>query len=677
MAALPPYEPPRQLPERAFHVARMVLPPACRPVHPDDRLRVDMTTVKVPGPIDPHLPLVRGGLLLPNDDRKMPIIAPGPAGLEIPWGHHPNTPALLIPGPAVEEVREQNRWLASCYVSPLAVDLPFTSDALASAAWNAIANIRPIKAAIAELAYLITQVDALGHASERERSFVDQMRLSELVGRKVRAELAPNRPLLDARCLRWILTEMCVALASGRPVRRPPLNAEARDVTRTLLPLLGRSQLPVRREFYRALWLLHDTFSPGSTASDEPDARSLLTMVAAHSAGVRFYEDHDDLVLRSAEMWATADDDRYIAGRDVTPSVIRDLFRSSAGLPVSTFLVLALLESYAMRTSHADMPDTVEAFRRAQAQVATRDEYLRFISTARRQMSLGPQRLGRRVLAEMERYGRVYRGWGSVPQHASEALRDRPLMEVGQGLIPLGQQLFLGRAAELPAVIYGRRSDLRRKEVRGRVGHLFEARLQRRLDTLRQNRSWVATEDEIDAVVPHGARRPDAIIGSSSRCYLVIEINYSRLETGVAAGNAASVDKLVETYIKKRKQADALIANARTIIGALLHVDWTPVRKAVPLVVADEPLPPNPALEQAVRARQPDWNPRFVCSVAEFELLLDLAEAGWDVPQLVERWQDSGGGQMLGTFIRSHADMTPRRRDTADRLRDLLEDRAA
>lgn len=679
MTKLPPYRSPKRLPERAFHYAQMVLPQDPKPINPAARLLVDITTVEVPGMVDGSLPLARGGLHLPGGGRTRPIISEGPGGLQVPWGHHPILPALLLPGPVVTDLRWQGRWRVSHFVSPLTAELPFSREALAVASWHAIANIRPRKAAIAELAYLASQLDGLGYGSSREVAFLDQMGLPDQLRQRIHSELGEMKPLLDPRCLRWIVSEMCAVLSLDRPAALPPLTAEAREVIAAFLPMLGRNGIPFRRELYRAVWFLHDSFSLGSRHLDptsEAGDDDLLTVTAAHTAGVRLYDDLDDQLLRAAEMLTIADDDPFI-GAQVRPSAIRDAFQTVSALEVPEFLAVALLEVWAIRAGFHGREEAAQAARQLQAHLASPAKRLRFVATVRQEMTLSPRKLGRRVLEEMRRYGQEYTGWGSVPQHASEALRDRPVLDLPGVLLPMGQGLFLARAAELPVAVYQRRSGLRRKEVRGQVGRLFEARLQRRVEELRRTRCWAATGPEIDAVVSDNAKRPDVILGSPDHRYLMVEINASRLETGPAAGNLRSVENLVDIYIRKRGQADALIADAQAVIGRLLGTDHARVASAIPLVVADEPLPSNPAFERAVRSREPDGSPRFVCSVGEFELLLDLAEVGWDAPKLVERWQETGDGQMLGTFLRAQAHMSPRPQDAADRLSALFNELAA
>lgn len=674
MTGLPPYRPPEKVPAPTLHLAKMALPQPQPPTDPSARLPVNVKRVVIPAPLEGELPLVRAQLVVAGQGRRIPVIAPGPAGLDVPWASHPDLPALLLPGPAVEEVLWHNRWRVEHFISPSAVDLPFSAAAFVKAAWHAISQVHDRMSVIVELAQLLTEVDVGGYGSARERAYIRQMKLPMVVERRLEASIGHNRPLLDPRCLRWIISELCVAGSYTPKIPAVDLDDEARAVVRAWLPLLGISAIPFRKELYRAVWFLHEAFLLGSQKGDTLQSQHLeiLAMSGANAVGARPFGDPDEQVLRAVEMWSLRDDDPFLAVRDVQPSAIRRDFQAAAGLTIREALGLALLETFALRAAHHGLPHQVRAARVLQMRLAEPHKRLAFVRTLKRELAMTPFKLGREVLREMDRYRLPYRGLGSVPPHASEAIRDHPVLDLPQGLLPVGRALFLSRVAELPEEIHRRRQGLSRRRTRGRVGHLFEARLQHRLHSLKSKR-WVATEDQIDRVVPRTANRPDAIIGSPGHRYLMIEINSSRLETGVAAGNIDKVMELVDKYITKREQADELIRVARGVIGRLHGTRQAIVRSAVPLVVTDEPLPSNPALEREIGARRPGWNPRFVCSIDEFELLLDLVEAGWDAPALVEDWQRRGDGQMLGTFMRAQLDITPLDRDIPGRIAALCD----
>lgn len=662
MTQLPPYQPPEQPQERAIHLARMVLPQDPRPVPPSARLPLDLTHVELPGVLSDREPIARASLALPGQPSRPTVVARGPGNLEVPWDHHPNVPALLLPGPMVEELRWRNRWRVAHFISPSAIGLPFDPEVLVQAAWYALSRLdrRARRADIAELAYLTSQVDVLGYGSWREMRFLQEMRLPDEIERQVRLRLGPQAPLLDPRCLRWIVTELCVAAACDRPVRPPQLDGRAKEILGALFPLLGRSGIPFRKEVYRAVWCLHDGFSLGPGVPEDRDetGMAMLAMTAAHKAGVRLYGDPDTRLMRAAEMWSIDDEDPAIVDRDVTPSVIREDFRRATGLTVPQFHGLALLRAYRLRAIHGGLPDVLPLLGSLEERVAPgRGDA--FLQTVQVSMSMTPRQWGRMVLREFERYGIGYEGWGTVPQHTSETVRDQPVLALPKALVPLGYGLLLDRAAELPGVLYAKRRRLSRRKVATRVGHLFEARLRHRIEGLPE-RFWVATEDQIDEVVERDAQRPDAIIRTvTSNVYLVIEIHASRLHTGIASGNRRTLDKYLKEYLRKRSQSDALIADARSIISRLSGTEHATVAAAVPLVVTDEALPSDPAFERAIRSKDPGGNPRFVCSVEEFELLLDLAEAGWDIAGLVQNWQLHGQGQMLGTFLQAQAEITP------------------
>lgn len=671
MPSLPPYRPPREQPEPAFHVAEMMLPQNPKPVAPHHRLKVQIDQVQLPASFDGDFPLVGSSLLLPSSVRPRDwTMAPGPGGFEVPWEAHPKLASILIPGPAAQELRWRERWRFEYHLTPACVGLDFSEQALVEAAWAALSRVPDLAEAIGEVAILTELVDAAGYGSDHEATFLARMDLPKDITQRLAAEMSPRRPLLDPRCLRWIVAEMCVALAHSRPRRRKRLSAEAETVARLFLPLSAGSGVVLAREVYRALWFLHAGFELGARDERaEDDALPVLAMTSAYAAGIRLFGEPEDCLARASEMWSLDDRDPFLTGRDVVPSEVRGAFAQKAGLDISTFLALVGVMQLAMRAGHLGVEHARDALWRVVQRFPLQDRRA-FVSVVRRHLTLDPRRLGKRILDEMRRYKLPYEGFGTVPRHATEAMRDHPFLDLDGEPRPLGIALFVDRASELPAVFYAQRAGISRREAAGRVGHLFEAQMHHRLARIRA-RHWVANEQDIDRVAVDEEQRPDALIGSGSRRYLAVEFNASRLQTGVLAANTKSVEDRVEAYLAKRRQADALVANAPRIIGELRG---SAVLASVdPLLVVDEPLQVNPAFEQVIEKVSPGTNPRFVCSVDEFELLLELGEAGWDIPQAVENWQKDGRGQMLGTALMKQLKLTPGARRRPERLAQLVQ----
>jgi hypothetical protein len=204
--------------------------------------------------------------------------------------------------------------------------------------------------------------------------------------------------------------------------------------------------------------------------------------------------------------------------------------------------------------------------------------------------------LGRAVLAELQHGGVTYSGLGSLPMHDSRAMRDRPLLRDGDGLLnPLGFGLLLDPSVDLPRYVVERSGKVGGDRLlRNVLGHAFEAYASDRIVELR-GRHQVLTEHQITAVLGPHARRGDAVIGYNGD-YVLVEISVQALNRGIAAGDPA-------------------------------------------MVVTDQALPASPALADALRRIHPACTPRFLCSIDELELLVDAGHRGWSVPGMVGSWK--------------------------------------
>jgi hypothetical protein len=116
----------------------------------------------------------------------------------------------------------------------------------------------------------------------------------------------------------------------------------------------------------------------------------------------------------------------------------------------------------------------------------------------------------------------------------------------------------------------------------------------------------------------------------------------------IAAGDPASITSRCQGY---HHQADHAEAMARRF-GELVHAyDLPSLRSWTYLVVTDQALPNSPALANALPRIRPARNPRFVCGIDEFELLLDAGVRGWSIPGLVQGWQTGGFEQTLASRL--------------------------
>jgi hypothetical protein len=127
-----------------------------------------------------------------------------------------------------------------------------------------------------------------------------------------------------------------------------------------------------------------------------------------------------------------------------------------------------------------------------------------------------------------------------------------------------------------------------------------------------------------------------------------VEISTQSLVRKIAAGDPAAIAGKCEDY---HREADQAAAMARRL-GELVCAHGLPgVRSWTYLVVTDQALPTNPALAAALRRIRPGRNPRFVCDIEEFELLLAAGIRGWSIPSLVYGWQTSQLEQSLAGHL--------------------------
>ena len=117
-----------------------------------------------------------------------------------------------------------------------------------------------------------------------------------------------------------------------------------------------------------------------------------------------------------------------------------------------------------------------------------------------------------------------------------------------------------------------------------------------------------------------------------------MEISTQSPRPRIAAGDPAAIAGKCEDYHREADQAEAMARRLRDLVRAY---ELPGVHSWSYLVVTDQALPTNPALAAALRRVRPTRNPRFVCSIEEFELLVDAGIRGWSVPSLVRGWQTS------------------------------------
>jgi hypothetical protein len=170
-------------------------------------------------------------------------------------------------------------------------------------------------------------------------------------------------------------------------------------------------------------------------------------------------------------------------------------------------------------------------------------------------------------------------------------------------------------------------------KARSAFGRIFEGYVADQLDRLRQ-RHLVVTEAELTGVLGQ-SRRCDALVAQIGD-HLAVEASVQTLPRTVAAGDVVSIRTMAERYQEEADQAVATIDQLPAVASALGHPIPT---RATYLVVSDTPVPYSPAFMAERRNLRPERTQKFICGVAELELLVQLGIRGWGVPAAITAWQ--------------------------------------
>jgi hypothetical protein len=526
------------------------------------------------------------------------------------------------------------------------------------------------------LAWLAFGVDILGSPGLLDRAITELLGLPGELQARLRGAVHHGSPLLDSRCVRWIIRELAAAKAAGQNAGREPwepatLAQEA--MARVLFPItLGTGTAPLRaEEVLRAVWLLHEGFKLGDDTVAEADRA--MSMVAAYTYGVHQATGMLRFLDRARRLLEVDDTHPAVAGFAPLPSALREVFTRETGLTTTQWVhgaAILTVRYFNWVATNRPHRATLDQLMELELPVRLSNS---FRSLVERELLTTVDELGRAVLDEMGRGGVDYAGFGSTPKHDSRAMRDRPLLRLDNGYLqPLGFGLLLDRIVDLPRYVVQRSGTLGAdRVVRNVLGHMFEAYVTDRIAQTR-GRHQVLTEQDITTVLGQQAKRGDAIIGYSGD-YLLVEVSVQSLGRQIAAGDPATITTRCEAYHKKADQAEAMARR----LGELVHAyDLPCVRSWIYLVVTDQALPTSPALANALRRIRPGRNPRFICGIDEFELLLDAGVPGWSIPGLIRSWQNGRLEQTLGSRLQDAVlSLTPLDdRDTAPLTHDWLTD---
>jgi hypothetical protein len=635
-------------PDYGFYIARFpvqeppLLPPGLPVAAADDAVVIP----RAPHP-DPVLDAAVLTMLLPDSlVPPDPVFEPaGPARrLHLPWRQDPLT-GLLLPDDTLHQLWWARSFPIRCNLTPGMLGLRFDVADLDAVAW-AVLRCCPLSALVEVLAGLAFQVDILGSPGLLDRAIAELLNLPGELQARLRGAVHHGSPLLDPRCLRWIIREPAAANATGHnagPEPWKPVGLAQEAIARVLFPItLGTGGARLRfEEVLRAVWLLHDGFELGDDTAAEADRT--MSLVAAYTYGVHQATGMLRFLDRGRRLLEVDDTHPAVAGFAPPPSALREAFTRETGLTTSQWVHgAAILAVRYVNWVATNRPHQVTLEQLMELELPVRLS-AGFRSVVERELITTIDELGHAVLDEMGRSSVAYVGLGSTPKHDSRAMRDRPLLRSDNGdLHPTGLGLLLDRIMDLPRYVVHRSGTLGTdRVVRNIVGHMFEGYVTDRIAETR-GRHQVLTEHDITAVLGQ-AKRGDAIIGYGGD-YLLVEVSVQSLGRGIAAGDPVSITSRCQTYHEKAEQAEAMARRLEELVRAY---DLPSVRSWTYLVVTDQALPNNPALANALRRIHPGRNPRFICGIDEFELLLAAGVPGWSIPTLVRAWQTGGLEQTL------------------------------
>lgn len=630
--------------EPAFHIAEFP------PVQPQP-LSSDGMLLTLPRPQHPDVVEELRLLLVELPvSRYQPPFAYLPAAadgaLALPWTTDRRT-GLLAPGRVWADKRFEEQWPIAIMITPSTVGVPGAAPDMAHVAWRVLVQVdREALARI--LAAYAFRLEILNQGSELALDLAEQLQLPPGLHPPLIAEIRAGRPFLDPRCLRWILQELAVAATIrgwGPQLDAPePVDTESVHLLEhVLFPHTLRAGIPPpHAEILRAIWLLHDGFqhdkTPGTTKLD-----NVLSITASLGFGHRQRDRWFDRLNQWRRVWEVPDDHAAIASnpsaadQGFRPSDLRHVFRErttldvgawmAGGLGIVSRFVLRVVEGRPHITLPEHIPFTTAKGRSSPALTNTLERL-----TAR----LGE--LGNALVHELQQAGVTYDGLGTTPGHDSAAMIDNPVLILPDdgAWAPLGLNLLVDAVANLPRTVALSDGHLgKTRQLGGLIGHMFEAAVADLIAKLHP-RHHTLSEHDLACVTGRDQSLADGIIGHGPR-YLVVEASVQTLGRHIARGAPNAVRRRCKDYHKKADQAEATLTHLHDI--AQFH-DRPRPEAATYIVVTDVPLTLNPAIAKELRAQRPDRNPKFVCSLEEFEALLELGDLGWEIPAAVIGWQN-------------------------------------
>lgn len=608
----------------ALYASRALPPATYRPQQTSYRT-LDLPAAPQP---DPRADFMQLAALLPLRRQPPELLDPaGAIGLTLPWRDHPHL-NLTLPSSTVEDLRARERWPGiGVPVTPVSIGLTFSPCSMTTAALRAFGLVRDRDALVSWLANLALKVEL--HESDRELavSLVDRMGLEPPYANKLIAERGGNRVLFSSACVRWLLMEALAA--PPPPFGIPKHDPGSLMLERTWFPSLARGMEPTERELLRAVFLAHEEFLQVDGNVD--DGQAILRAMAASGFGRTTFGDPIDRLVRAHAMWRVPDAATDVKRFKEAPSKLRRRVADRFGLQLDDLFVHGVLRCLrvAAREGVSELANVVEHMLRlppaAQSEAA-------FLALTERYLARDVPSLG-----EALRRAGGMSGWGSAPRAITSTMGETPIVLTSQGPLIWSLEWLSAAFAELPRRLIAE-LGYQPSEVGKILGDLFEAYFRGRVRSLDRNSHWTAVDSQIKKQFT--GKRPDFLIAHGSDG-VAIELTNRKLRFDAAAGDVEKVVKILSDYQAKLGQASE-VAVHRQRAGQLFSLPR--LRTCRTLLVVSDPVTVTPRIA-ALAGNVLDL---YVCDADEFELLLDMGDAGWSIPDRVAIWQEQDNTMLLG-----------------------------
>lgn len=597
----------------------------------------------LPRPQDPRpeRELLLQRMWMPMDPRTMPhMVDLDVAGLRAVWFDDVDT-GLSVPAEVREELILDRLIPHTTIITPTEVGIPVTSAIATSLAWKVLVRVIPEGVAFFAGGWATrTEAFGLGRIDGVGERLVDALGLSPALANRCLGEVHSGRPMFDPRCLRWLICEASAGVTSGRwapPDELPTLSADEELFARAFFPSVQSGCQPSRFEVLRAIWFLHEGFHMRPARAEDEDVEPLTLLT---TLGYENTLNHPwlEVLDRWDIAWNIDDTNPSMANASPLPSEVRSNFEERAGVTISEWLAgmnMVASHMFMQAIRHGIMLMHVDALERPGQDMHVDP---RLVQALRQNAIATLAELGAEVLRDNPSYS----GVGTTSHADSLPLRNRPIVQIHDLLVPASISLIARRAVHLPRLLphvsYGARQRL------GTMGLMLEAYALGLLDGL-TDRHHVIGPTALKAYTAGGSHA-DAVV-SIGGDYLLIEVSLQTLSRKVVAGDRNAIVKLCEQY---HDELDQAVATAQSLRFIAQGEGWLAPRRSGVLLVVDDALTHSPALLGELSRQRPNRSPLFLCSIRELEELVRLS-ARWDAPGLVLSWQNGGVYRSLGEHL--------------------------